>query len=82
MATAMTSRMMPQAISSAPGEKRSSLARRPPRLSKSAAVIAAVVSIWRSTRRLVVSGIPVVASRKGTSTILGPIPIRSSKKCR
>jgi hypothetical protein len=41
--------------------------------------MAAVVSILRTTRRLTASGIPVVASRNGTSAILGPIPISSSR---
>ena len=41
--------------------------------------MAAVVSILRRTRRLVAFGIPAVASRNGTSAILGPIPIRSSR---
>jgi hypothetical protein len=42
--------------------------------------MAAVVSILRRTRRLVTSGMSAVASRKGTSAIFGPIPIRSSRK--
>ena len=41
--------------------------------------MAAVVSILRRTRRLVASGICLVVSRNGTSAILGPIPIRSSR---
>jgi hypothetical protein len=42
--------------------------------------VAAVVSILRSTRRWVACGICLVVSRNGTSAILGPIPIRSSRK--
>ena len=41
--------------------------------------MAAVTSILRSTRRLVSSGICLVASRNGTSAIFGPIPIKSSR---
>ena len=41
--------------------------------------MAAVVSILRRTRRLVASGMPAVISRNGTSAILGPIPISSSR---
>jgi hypothetical protein len=42
--------------------------------------VAAVISILRRTRRLVASGICPVASRNGTSAILGPMPIRSSRE--
>jgi hypothetical protein len=80
MESAMTSRMMPLATPSAPGEKCSSLVSNPPRTNKSAATIAAVVSILRRTRRLTASGMPAVASRNGTSAIFGPIPISSSRK--
>jgi hypothetical protein len=80
MATAIMSKMMPLATPSAPGEKCSSLVRKPPRTSKTTATVAAVVNILRRTRRLVASGMSAVASRKGTSAILGPIPIRSSRK--
>ena len=80
MLAEMISRMMPLATPSAPGEKCSSLVSRPPRMSSSAATTAAVVSILRRTRRLVDSVMPAVMSRNGTSAILGPIPIRSSRK--
>src|SRR5215831_9007774 len=79
MVTAMISRMMPLAMPSAPGEKWSSLVSRPPRTSRSAATVAAVVSILRMTRRLVAFDMPLVMSRNGTSAILGPMPIRSSR---
>src|ERR1700730_18129402 len=79
MVTAMMSRMIPLATPSAPGEKCSSLVSRPPRTSRSTATTAAVVSILRRTRRLVASGICLVASRKGTSAIFGPMPIRRSR---
>ena len=79
MVTAMMSRMMPLATPSAPGEKCSSLVSTPPRSSRRTATVAAVVSILRSTRRLVASGIWPVISRNGTSAILGPTPIRSSR---
>src|SRR5215472_19050024 len=81
MASAMTSRMMPLEMPSAPGEKCSSLVSSPPRISRTAATVAAVVSILRSTRRLVASGMSAVASRNGTSAILGPIPIRRMPLC-
>ena len=80
MVTAMISRMMPLETPSAPGEKCSSLVSRPPRISRTAATVVAVVNILRRTRRLVASGMSAVASRNGTSAILGPIPIRSSRK--
>src|SRR6185312_6179840 len=79
MATAITSRMMPLATPRAPGEKCSSLVSRPPRTSRSAATVAAVTSILRSTWRLVASGIPCVTSRNGTRAILGPMPIRRNR---
>src|SRR5690348_12967198 len=79
MATAMTSKMMPLATPSAPGEKCSSLVSRPPSTSKSAATMAAVVGILGRRRRLVPSAMSAVASRNGTSAILGPIPISSSR---
>ena len=79
MASAMTSRMMPLEMPSAPGEKCSSLVRMPPRISRSAATAAAVVIILRTTRRLVSGGMSAVAERKGTSAIFGPIPISSSR---
>ena len=41
--------------------------------------MAAVVSILRKTRRLTASGMAAVASRNGTSAILGPIPISKSR---
>ena len=75
----MISRMIPLATPSAPGEKCSSLVSISPRISSSAATVAAVVSILRSTRRLTASGMSAVTERKGTSAILGPIPIRSSR---
>src|SRR5215813_7590089 len=80
MVAAMISRMMPLATPSAPGEKCSSRVSMPPRIRSSAATRAAVVSILRRTRRLVDAVMPAVISRNGTSAILGPIPIRSSRK--
>ena len=79
MVAAMISRMMPLATPSAPGVKCSSLVSKPPRTSRTAATVAAVVSILRRTRRLVASGMPVVSSRNGTRAIFGPTPISSSR---
>jgi hypothetical protein len=43
------------------------------------ATVVAVVSILRRTRRLVASGISLVASRNGTSAIFGPMPINRNR---
>jgi hypothetical protein len=71
--------MIPPAIASAPVEKWSRALRSSPRTSRRTATVAAVVSMLRTTRALVVASIPSVNSRNGTSAILGPIPISSSR---
>ena len=74
MNTAMITRIRPLAMDSEPIEKCTS-----PTARSSIDTMAAVVSILRATRRFVASSMSAVLSRNGTSAILGPTPMSSSR---
>ncbi len=78
--TEMTNRMMPPATDSAPGEKCSSRVNSSPSRTRRTATTPAVTSILRLTRFLVAASMLAVTSRKGTAAILGPMPIKRSRK--
>src|SRR6266516_2929994 len=77
--TASTSKITPPAIDNDPIQKCSKLRNSSPSTIISRATAAAVVSILRSTRRLVAGSRGAVISTNGTSAIFGPIPISSTR---